>query len=106
MASTGKLWGSKIVTLELDPIVAVIARNIIELAGVSDSVTVYVGHSEEALSALHQQLSTEAFQMVFMDHCGGRFHLDLPYLQNKGMLDSPCVIVADNVLQPGAPLYL
>merc|ERR1711904_189196 len=41
-----------------------------------------------------------------MDHKGSRFHIDIERLEEMGMLSDGCTVVADNVLLPGAPLYL
>eukprot|EP00931_Biecheleriopsis_adriatica_P098774 TRINITY_DN72877_c0_g1_i1.p1 TRINITY_DN72877_c0_g1~~TRINITY_DN72877_c0_g1_i1.p1 ORF type:complete len:149 (+),score=28.61 TRINITY_DN72877_c0_g1_i1:289-735(+) len=41
-----------------------------------------------------------------MDHKGSRYHEDLASLEEHGLLRAGSVVVADNVLSPGAPLYL
>eukprot|EP00746_Dinoflagellata_sp_MGD_P144849 gnl/MRDRNA2_/MRDRNA2_77550_c0_seq1.p1 gnl/MRDRNA2_/MRDRNA2_77550_c0~~gnl/MRDRNA2_/MRDRNA2_77550_c0_seq1.p1 ORF type:complete len:156 (-),score=28.45 gnl/MRDRNA2_/MRDRNA2_77550_c0_seq1:2-469(-) len=101
-----KSWDGKVVTIEMDPVIAVLARNIIEFAGFSNFIDVQVGHSDEAVEIVREMHGQQAFQMVFMDQRGTRFHHDLEYAESLGILDNPCVVVADNALKPGAPLYL
>merc|ERR1719410_2137357 len=44
--------------------------------------------------------------MVFMDQKGTRFHTDLGLMEDLDLLADGAVILADNVLKPGAPLYI
>merc|ERR1711862_85386 len=44
--------------------------------------------------------------MVFMDQKGTRFHTDLGLMEDLDLLAEGAVILADNVLKPGAPLYI
>eukprot|EP00929_Paragymnodinium_shiwhaense_P039176 TRINITY_DN20602_c0_g1_i1.p1 TRINITY_DN20602_c0_g1~~TRINITY_DN20602_c0_g1_i1.p1 ORF type:complete len:408 (+),score=84.25 TRINITY_DN20602_c0_g1_i1:363-1586(+) len=101
-----RAWGGKVVTLEMDPVNAALARNIIEIAGLSDTVTVQLGHSNESLPIVLERLGKRAVDMVFMDQKGSVFHSDLQLLEGMEALAQDCVVVADNVLKPGAPLYL
>merc|ERR1719191_261050 len=41
-----------------------------------------------------------------MDQRGTAFHDDLQTLENIGLLSDPAVVVADNVLKPGAPYHV
>ena len=41
-----------------------------------------------------------------MDHKGSRFGEDLLVLENLGLLLPGAIVVADNVLSPGAPRFL
>ena len=43
---------------------------------------------------------------VFMDQRGTAFHDDQQYLEQCGLLAEPAVLVADNVLKPGAPYHV
>ena len=42
---------------------------------------------------------------VFLDHVEHLYKQDLEYLQSQGFLRKGTVVVADNVLYPGAPDY-
>ncbi|CAL1136618.1 unnamed protein product, partial [Cladocopium goreaui] len=77
---------AKVVTLELDPIHAIIARTLVAFAGLSAYI--------------------EAFDFVFMDQRGSRYEEDLATLERLELLNAEAVIVADNVLKPGAPRFL
>merc|ERR1719428_2358547 len=41
-----------------------------------------------------------------MDQRGSRYTQDLETLENQGLLLPDAIVVADNVLKPGAPLFL
>lgn len=111
--------GSQIETLELDPVFAALARCILAFAGVNN-VRVWTGHSADTLPMLAQLWYPDGrkfgehvkssvplpFDAVFMDGRGSRFEQDLRLLETLGLVTSGSVIVADNVLKPGAPLYL
>eukprot|EP00928_Gymnodinium_smaydae_P030781 TRINITY_DN22788_c0_g7_i1.p1 TRINITY_DN22788_c0_g7~~TRINITY_DN22788_c0_g7_i1.p1 ORF type:complete len:992 (+),score=211.28 TRINITY_DN22788_c0_g7_i1:60-2978(+) len=99
-------WGGKVVTMEMDPVNATIARNHIEMAGLSHAVTVQLGHSDDALQIVLDTYGKGSVEMVFMDQRGTAFHDDLRRLEEMGLLSEPCVVVADNVLKPGAPYHV
>eukprot|EP00971_Amphidinium_carterae_P021166 417810-Amphidinium_carterae.1 len=101
MALAVSKWGGKVVSMEMDPVNATIARNHIDLAGLSDAVTVQLGHSDDAVQVLLEEYGPGSFDMVFMDQRGTAFHEDLRHLECIGLLTDPCVVVADNVLKPG-----
>ncbi|CAE7382784.1 Comt [Symbiodinium natans] len=105
------LAGRAVVSLETDPIHAVIARNIVMMAGLDHLVDVRIGHSKDLLP----RLAGKKFAFVFMDQKGSRFHEDLQLLADQDLLCDGAVVVADralealpedNVLKPGAPIFL
>ncbi|CAE8627485.1 unnamed protein product [Polarella glacialis] len=101
--------GVRITTLEVDPVHAVLAMNILAFAGLSHRVEVLIGHSEQLLPripALRKFGPGKGFCAVFMDQKGSRYDRDLEVLEDHGLLLPGAVIVADNVLKPGAPLFL
>eukprot|EP00747_Dinoflagellata_sp_TGD_P095470 gnl/TRDRNA2_/TRDRNA2_166478_c2_seq3.p1 gnl/TRDRNA2_/TRDRNA2_166478_c2~~gnl/TRDRNA2_/TRDRNA2_166478_c2_seq3.p1 ORF type:complete len:445 (-),score=59.94 gnl/TRDRNA2_/TRDRNA2_166478_c2_seq3:34-1368(-) len=101
--------GTSVVTLEADPAHVIIARNILAFAGLTDVVDVWTGHSKEILSRLrscHKGRGHLPFRAVFMDQKGSRYVEDLEMLENESLMLSDAVVVADNVLRPGAPLFL
>jgi catechol O-methyltransferase len=97
---------AKILSLEADPAHAVIARNIVAYAGLAHIVDVCVGHSEDWLPYLAQPKPNGAFAFVFFDQRGSRYLNDLYTLERRRALSDGAVIVADNVLKPGAPAFL
>ena len=97
--------GVAIHSLEADPIHVVIAKNILALAGrEGDAVRVWTGHSQVLLPRWRPE--GPLFGAVFMDQRGSRYDEDLDLLESRGLLTCGAVVVADNVLKPGAPLFL
>jgi len=97
---------SRVVTCEVDPYHACVARNVIDYAGLSDRIEVFIGHSEHTLPQLSGILGERWADMVFFDQRGTRYHEDLTNLENTRLLARDCMIVADNTLKPGAPLFM
>lgn len=98
--------GGRVVSLEVDPIHVTIVRNMVEYAGVSDNVDVWTGYCYDVIPHLLDTYGPRSFGMVFMDQKGTRFHTDLELMEELGLLADGAVILADNVLKPGAPLYI
>jgi predicted O-methyltransferase YrrM len=93
--------GGRIVTLELDPHHAGVARSNFERAGVTDRVEIRVGPALQSLAALAAE-NAGPFDLVFID-------ADKPnnpnYLTSAMQLArSGTVIVCDNVIRDGAVL--
>jgi predicted O-methyltransferase YrrM len=91
--------GGKVVTLELDPHHARVARSNIERAGLGGSVDLRVGPALDSLSALHRE-GAGPFDFIFID-------ADKP--NNPNYLDwamtlsrQGTIIVCDNVIRDGA----
>ncbi|CAJ1363077.1 unnamed protein product [Effrenium voratum] len=131
MALQVNAWGGKVVTMEMDPVNAThgvdldqsrraeatiaaqnaspdgsLARNHIEMAGLSQAVTVQLGHSDDALQLVKERYGEQSLDMVFMDQRGTAFHEDLRTLEQLNLLAENAVVVADNVLKPGAPYHV
>ncbi|CAE8630449.1 unnamed protein product, partial [Polarella glacialis] len=102
--------GTRVATLEVDPVHVVIARNLIAFAGLGKEVSVWTGYSRELLPLLAAKYGRAddggGFSFVFMDQRGSRYEEDLAALVRLNLLRPGAVIVADNVLKPGAPLFL
>lgn len=99
----------RIVTLEVDPAHVVIARNMIAFAGLAHRIDVWTGHSKDLLTRLPDRYGgIEKFRIagVFMDQRGSRYDEDLATLERLGLLLRGAVVVADNVLKPGSPMFL
>lgn len=99
-------------TLEVDPVHVVVARNMIAFAGLNGRVEVWTGHSTNLVPRLADHRSNAGlderlpYSALFMDQKGSLFHKDLAALEDRGLLLVGATIVADNVLKPGAPLFL
>ena len=92
-----------VTTIENDPVHAVIAMNILAFAGVSEKVKVLIGHS---LSLLPRLGCSNRFGGVFTDTRGSRYDQEVLMMIERDLLEPKAVIVADNVLKPGSPLFL
>lgn len=98
----------RVYSLELDPLIASIAMNLVSLAGLSDIVQIVVGSSAHSLQRLHDEgvLKSGSVDMIFVDHAEALYKPDVELCEKLGLLDkSGCRVVADNVVQPGAPEY-
>jgi predicted O-methyltransferase YrrM len=93
--------GGQVVTLEIDPRHADIARANLKAAGVLERVEVRVGPASESLRAMHER-GDKPFDVVFID----ADKKSLPeYLEWSLRLSRPgSVIVADNVVRDGKVL--
>jgi predicted O-methyltransferase YrrM len=93
--------GGQVVTLEIDPHHAAIARANLQAAGVLERVEVRVGPANDSLRAMHER-EEPPFDVVFID----ADKKSLPdYLDWSLKLSRPgSVIVADNVVRDGKVL--
>ena len=88
----------RIVTLELDPHHAEVARPNLQIAGVSDSVDLIIGPASESLEILANS-NAEPFDFIFIDADKESYP---DYLKRALKLSRPgTVIVADNVVRDG-----
>jgi catechol O-methyltransferase len=71
-----------------------------------ESVRIIDGISSKVLNSNENLLGKIPFDFVFLDHDKDCYLTDLKTLEDSGMLASNCMIVADNVVFPGAPGYL
>jgi len=94
-----------IVSFEMDPEVACLAVNLIEHAGVQ-SVDVWVGQSEDLVERLVPRFGRQSVGFVYMDHNQMTYHQDVAQLETQGVLADGALLVATQVLKPGAPLLL
>ncbi|XP_061779449.2 catechol O-methyltransferase B isoform X1 [Nerophis lumbriciformis] len=97
---------AKIFTLEFNPDYAAIARQIFAWAGVEDKVQLIEGDSGEWIPKLKEKFGVETFDLVFLDHWKDRYLLDTKLIEECGLLRRGSVLLADNVICPGAPDYL
>lgn len=103
MASQLRNWGGKVISMEVDAYHAAIARNTIELAGLTDHIEIWVGHSENLIPRLQQVLPPHSIDILFFDQQGTKMHLDLNRIMDMQLLSDSAIVVGDNVLRPGAP---
>ncbi|WPH05086.1 S-adenosyl-L-methionine-dependent methyltransferase [Acrodontium crateriforme] len=98
--SNGHVW-----SLEFEPEFAEIMKGLIAFAGLSDFVTVVIGAADESIRKLKADGKVNHIDWLFLDHVEDLYEQDLKNTMNLGLLQKGAVIVADNVLRPGAPAY-
>ncbi|CAK9080040.1 unnamed protein product [Durusdinium trenchii] len=91
--------GGKVITCEVNAVSAFVARELIRWAGAEAEIEVRVGLAGDWIAT--GQLGVP--DVVILDHRGARYHEDLLALEP---MREHARIIADNVLSPGAPLFL
>jgi catechol O-methyltransferase len=96
-----RLW-----SLELDPLYAAIAMNLVDLAGLAGTVRVVTGAAGESLERLKDEGKlVGGIDMLLLDHVEDLYIQEFEACEKLGLLAEGSVIVADNVVRPGAPEY-
>ncbi|XP_066301537.1 catechol O-methyltransferase-like [Branchiostoma lanceolatum] len=97
--------GTKFITLEVNPENAAVAKEIISFAGLQDRIIQVISDSAEAIPQLKTKFNIETFDMVFIDHWKDVYVRDIKLLEENKLLRKGTVVLADNILRPGAPEY-
>uniref|UniRef100_A0A3Q2Y4M9 catechol O-methyltransferase n=1 Tax=Hippocampus comes TaxID=109280 RepID=A0A3Q2Y4M9_HIPCM len=97
---------AQLITLEFNPDNAAVARQVIAWAGVAEKVRLVEGESGEWIPKMKEQFGVKTFDLVFLDHWKNRYLLDTKLMEECGLLKKGSVLLADNVVCPGAPDYL
>lgn len=95
-----------IISIERNHHSAELARAIHKHAGVGHRIKILVGLTDDIIPRLAQKHGTNGFDFIFIDHDGSAYLRDLRLLEYYGLIKSGTMIVADNVIYPGAPDYL
>ncbi|XP_072269874.1 catechol O-methyltransferase-like [Pyxicephalus adspersus] len=98
--------GARMFTLEMNPVHAAVAKQMIEFAGVQDKVNVLEGSTEDIIPQLKQKYNVDVLDFVFLDHAKDRYKADTILLEECHMLKKGSVLLADNVVYPGIPDFL
>jgi catechol O-methyltransferase len=101
---------AKVYSVELAEANAEVARRIWTHAGVADRVTCVVGTIGDGgatLDRLSEEhgFAADALDFLFIDHDKSAYLADLQSILARGWLRRGSVVVADNILVPGAPAY-
>ncbi|PYH96458.1 catechol O-methyltransferase [Aspergillus ellipticus CBS 707.79] len=92
-------------SLEADPLIASVAMNFAELVGLSDIVKFVVGPAADSLKRLSAEGKLPKVDILFLDHDEPLYKPDLEVSEELGFLHPGALIVADNMVRPGAPDY-
>jgi catechol O-methyltransferase len=95
----------RLYSVEISPANAAIAREMVSYAGLESKVTIIEGTVTTALKSFVQRNQLPPFDFVFIDHAKEYYLSDFKYLLQEHLLAPNAVIVADNIIFPGAPDY-
>ncbi|CAF4287284.1 unnamed protein product [Adineta steineri] len=97
---------TRIVSIERDPEAAEVAHIIHKHAGVGNQIKIIVDTTENAIPRLKRRFHIRSLDFIFIDHAKSFYLRDFKLLERVGLIQSGTMIVADNVIYPGAPDYL
>ncbi|XP_039248192.2 catechol O-methyltransferase A-like [Styela clava] len=98
--------GGKLYCLEINPEYAKLVEKLVDYAGLLDKICIIVGTSDEVIPTLKAKHGIDKLDFVFIDHMKALYKPDLISLIKNDLLAKGSVVVADNVIYPGAPEYL
>jgi catechol O-methyltransferase len=106
--SIRKHGGKQYLSIEKNPEMAAVATQLVDLAGLRDVVRIVVGPSNEVLKELiSEKKEIDFVELIFMDHWQDLYLPDLWLLEElKVLTPGASLLLADNVIMPGAPKYL
>lgn len=87
-----KACDGKLISVEKSRHCSEVARQVVEHAGLSQTVTIINSVLEDCIAQF-----TEPFDIVLLDHWKDRYLPDLILLEQAGLLDLGSVVVADNI---------
>lgn len=96
----------RLITIEMNPNNAAVAREMIEFAGLKDKIEIIEGSTEKIIPRLRVDYGVEHADFVFIDHFKERYLVDTKLLEDSSLLKKGSVLLADNVVCPGAPDFL
>ena len=101
---------ARVVSVELSPANAEVARRIWAHAGIDDRVSCVVGTIGDGGATLDALADRHGFSggnldLVFVDHDKAAYLADLQSILARGWLHPGSIVVADNILIPGSPKY-
>lgn len=95
-----------VVTIEKDTGCASLADMVLDSAGMATRAEVWRGRSSDILPRVLEEYGKHCIGFAFFDHSGTVYHEDLEQMERLELLAPDAVVVADNVLKPGAPIFL
>jgi catechol O-methyltransferase len=101
-----KAGGKRYYSLERNPEFAAVITSLIDLAGLSETVKVHVGPSDQSIARLHAEGALTHIDLMFLDHYKPAYTTDLKLCEHLKLIRPGSVLAADNVIKPGNPPYL
>ncbi|KAJ5155720.1 hypothetical protein N7492_008523 [Penicillium capsulatum] len=99
-----KAGGEKYRSLELNSTFAAVARELIALAGLDQTVEIIEGTCRESLRKL-QRSGVGAFDMIFIDHAKALYLNELKSCEQLGFVQPGTTVIADDMIRPGNAAY-
>mmetsp|Transcript_50201 Transcript_50201/g.155145 ORF Transcript_50201/g.155145 Transcript_50201/m.155145 type:complete len:445 (-) Transcript_50201:16-1350(-) len=96
----------QVLSFEVEPVHLVMARWMVDLAGLSWAAEVWPGMGSDAARRASDEFGQLSWRVAFFDHRGTKYHEDLAQLEWLRVLAPGALVIADNVLRPGAPQFL
>ena len=97
--------GGKLISIEIDPLYASIARTVVEHAGLQDRVSVRIGSLAELLASgeLQRKHGLDGpLDALLLDHDVNSYLSDLQLLEGAGHIGKETVVLCDWSLYPGS----
>ncbi|CAG9983306.1 unnamed protein product [Clonostachys byssicola] len=101
-----KAGGKSYISLEKSEGFAAVARSLLAIAGLDDFVEVRIGPCDASLRQLRQEQPELQIDLLFLDHQKSAYVYDLILCEELCLVRSGSLVIADNVISPGAPGYL
>lgn len=95
-------------SLEFRADYAAVAAELVEIAGLAEAVTIVQGPADESLRRLQADGAWKengGVDVLFLDHVETLYVQDLKVCEELGVLKAGSLVLADNVVRPGAPDY-
>lgn len=96
--------GHRYLSLELNPAFAAVARELIALAGLDQTVSIIEGPCRESLRKLQQE-GVGAFDVVFIDHAKVLYLNELKLCEGLGFIRPGTTVMADDMVRQGNAAY-
>lgn len=94
------------VSIEGDPVHTLVARHFVDFVQLAQVAEVRPGMVRDVIPSLIELFGSSAIAFMFMDQKGTTFHVDLALCDRIHSWARGATVVADNVLRPGAPVYV
>lgn len=95
-----------VISVEGDPVHVALARHFVDLVQVAPLVEVQPGMVRDVAPLVGEAFGRFAPGFTFMDQKGTTFHVDHRLLDRLQLWPPDARVIADNVLRPGAPIYV
>ena len=98
--------GGRLLCVEASPANAAVVRAVVDYAGLGARVDVLTGLSSDVMPDIASWVGPGGSDWVFLDHCKPCLLPDTLRMEALGVIRPKTMVVADNVIYPGAPDYL